>query len=274
MSITLSGRGRPLGSGLMYPAGSVRDMQVAALLTLYKRDVAGTYTGVSPEAIVTTIPAGDHIASTKTVGSKAYDTRWGSQNKMLEAFREWVDGKQQSNDDTLPRGLVSPDHSEAGTALRFQVMRRDGFRCATCGRGPTGRDGVKLHVEHVVPASEGGTTVLENLRTRCGQCDATKDIEGTAPVSRVRFPKNCPDEVLLDEVRRIARLVGKHMLTQADFGKLSGISSGTLKRRFGSWHAVLEHAGVGHMCSGGAAAGHCRHRRYQEIATSSGELIV
>ena len=41
MSIMLSGRGRPLGTGLTYPAGSVRDSELTSLLTSYKRNIAG-----------------------------------------------------------------------------------------------------------------------------------------------------------------------------------------------------------------------------------------
>ena len=47
MSIMLSGRSRPLGSGSMYPAGSVLDIQLAAMFASYKRNVAGAYTSVS-----------------------------------------------------------------------------------------------------------------------------------------------------------------------------------------------------------------------------------
>ncbi|MHB9036970.1 MAG: AAA family ATPase [Armatimonadota bacterium] len=70
MSELISGRGRPLGSGMMYPAGSVRDSEISTLLTLYKSNVAGAYASVSPDSIAATIPAGSHIASTKTDGEQ------------------------------------------------------------------------------------------------------------------------------------------------------------------------------------------------------------
>ena len=92
MSIMLSGRGRPLGSGLMYPTGSVRDMQFAALLTLYKRDVAGAYTGVSPGAIATTVPTGDHIASTKIDGEQWFLYKGGDGAVLLSPNGKAVAG--------------------------------------------------------------------------------------------------------------------------------------------------------------------------------------
>lgn len=70
MSIALNDRGRPLGAGRMYPAGSVRDVELAALLATYKRDVAGAYTSVSPDDIASIIPAGRHVASTKIDGEQ------------------------------------------------------------------------------------------------------------------------------------------------------------------------------------------------------------
>ena len=70
MSHALSGRGMALGTGRMYPAGSLRDSELAALLASYKRDVAGAYTSVAPDAIAATIPDGKHIASTKIDGEQ------------------------------------------------------------------------------------------------------------------------------------------------------------------------------------------------------------
>ena len=56
--------------------------------------------------------------------------------------------------------------------LRYQVMRRDGFRCQLCGA--TQADGVKLHVDHIIPISKGGTSDIENLRTLCDRCNRGK----------------------------------------------------------------------------------------------------
>ena len=70
MNISPTGRDRPLGTGRMYAAGSVRDSELATILASYKRDVAGAYTSISPDAIDTSIPSGRHIASTKIDGEQ------------------------------------------------------------------------------------------------------------------------------------------------------------------------------------------------------------
>lgn len=54
-------------------------------------------------------------------------------------------------------------------SLRYDVLRRDGFRCQICGL--TAQDGVKLHVDHIIPISKGGRTELSNLRALCDRCN-------------------------------------------------------------------------------------------------------
>lgn len=54
-------------------------------------------------------------------------------------------------------------------SLRYDILKRDGFRCVLCGR--TVNDGIKLHVDHIIPVSKGGKTVKENLRTLCEECN-------------------------------------------------------------------------------------------------------
>ena len=57
-------------------------------------------------------------------------------------------------------------------SLRYDVMKRDGFRCVLCGR--TANDGVVLHVDHILPIARGGKTELNNLRTLCEFCNLGK----------------------------------------------------------------------------------------------------
>jgi 5-methylcytosine-specific restriction endonuclease McrA len=56
--------------------------------------------------------------------------------------------------------------------LRYQVLSRDGGRCVLCGRSQA--DGVKLHVDHILPRSQGGTATLDNLQTLCAPCNRGK----------------------------------------------------------------------------------------------------
>lgn len=55
--------------------------------------------------------------------------------------------------------------------LRFEILRRDGFRCTYCGETPSEAE---LHVDHVVPQALGGQDIPENLVTACEPCNSGK----------------------------------------------------------------------------------------------------
>lgn len=75
-------------------------------------------------------------------------------------------------------------------SVRFRVLERDGYRCRYCGRGATD-EGVRLHIDHRVPVSRGGTNDMSNLVTACQKCNLGKGAwipQTHAPVDRVDEP--------------------------------------------------------------------------------------
>ena len=56
--------------------------------------------------------------------------------------------------------------------LRLDVMERDDYRYQMCGR--TVEDGVKLHIDHIVPVSKGGSNDIDNLQVLCHRCNLAK----------------------------------------------------------------------------------------------------
>lgn len=66
---------------------------------------------------------------------------------------------------------MAKSHSKVSKALRFEILRRDNFRCHYCG---TEAAQTELHVDHVVPQSLGGTNDPSNLVTACAQCNSGK----------------------------------------------------------------------------------------------------
>lgn len=58
-----------------------------------------------------------------------------------------------------------------GAKTRFEVFKRDGFKCQYCGRSAPD---VILHVDHVEPVSKGGTNDILNLITSCFECNGGK----------------------------------------------------------------------------------------------------
>ena len=67
---------------------------------------------------------------------------------------------------------IKLERSMMTDSLRYDIMKRDGFRCQICGS--TAQDGVKLHIDHIVPVSKGGRTIPSNLRTLCDRCNIGK----------------------------------------------------------------------------------------------------
>lgn len=55
--------------------------------------------------------------------------------------------------------------------LRFEILRRDNHACRYCGQSAPN---VKLHVDHVVPVSLGGTNEPTNLVAACIDCNTGK----------------------------------------------------------------------------------------------------
>ena len=58
--------------------------------------------------------------------------------------------------------------------MRFLVMQRDDFKCRICGTSPALKPGMILEVDHIVPWTVGGETVMENLQTLCEPCNGGK----------------------------------------------------------------------------------------------------
>ncbi len=105
-----------------------------------------------------------------------YERRFGTWRKALEEFVNWVN---QGSDDKMPSATVNTSSAkrtgrEPNLRLRFQVLRRDNFKCQYCGKSPATQSSVVLNVDHIIPWSEGGETTMENLRTLCSECNLGK----------------------------------------------------------------------------------------------------
>lgn len=70
-----------------------------------------------------------------------------------------------------PRAGDSRPSRSIPVTVRFEVLRRDSFTCTYCGRRPPE---VVLHVDHVVPWSQGGSNHPDNLKAACQDCNLGK----------------------------------------------------------------------------------------------------
>jgi hypothetical protein len=74
---------------------------------------------------------------------------------------------------------------------RFEIFKRDDFRCAYCGRQSPE---VVLEVDHIVPRCEGGSDDPMNLTTSCWECNRGKSGE---PLGKVMTGEDPHDAALL-----------------------------------------------------------------------------
>jgi hypothetical protein len=130
------------------------------------------------------------------ISAGAYEARWGTWRKALLAFLERVNADLTDQPPSMlqaparrgnrpvharrpsgRRGASSPPSHEPRTirlGLRYEVLKRDRFRCVACGVSPSAHLDCELHVDHIVPLSRGGTTEMNNLRALCSKCNVGK----------------------------------------------------------------------------------------------------
>jgi hypothetical protein len=73
--------------------------------------------------------------------------------------------------------IVTPAREPVSKKLRFEVFKRDSFRCQYCGKSAPE---VVLEIDHVTPVVDGGKSDILNLITSCNPCNAGK---GKRPLS-------------------------------------------------------------------------------------------
>jgi len=129
------------------------------------------------------------------IGHHSYAHRFGTWRKALEAFVARMnkdeadlnkDAKEESpainqsknvenTDKMLSKEYgLSEDKRGIGLSLRYKILNRDKFKCVKCGASPATDHNCRLHIDHIVPFSKGGKTVLENLQTLCEECNLGK----------------------------------------------------------------------------------------------------
>lgn len=105
--------------------------------------------------------------------SATYVHRFKSWNQALLAFASWADDEAQPQRPTSETTSATKRSPRAiSWRLRARVLMRDGATCQMCGASP--QTGARLHVDHILPWSKGGETILENLRILCVQCNIGK----------------------------------------------------------------------------------------------------
>ena len=100
-------------------------------------------------------------------GGNVNDSRKGKYlfNDLVTIYNDWKNGNKFEETKKQERKIMNDD-------IRYNVLKRDNYSCQICGA--TAKDGAKLHVDHIIPVSKGGKTVMNNLQTLCERCNIGK----------------------------------------------------------------------------------------------------
>lgn len=103
--------------------------------------------------------------------------------KTLNDFVEHLDHQRQLGDIRIKAIKIILLHNKATKTkkrkrthipkgMRHEVFKRDNYTCCECGARKD--DGARLHVDHIIPVSKGGSDELDNLQTLCSDCNLNK----------------------------------------------------------------------------------------------------
>lgn len=110
-----------------------------------------------------------------------YYNKFGSWALTLSAFVAYIQNEEISTKAQSNLSRVDSTHLQIkktsrtiNIRTRYKVLKRDGYKCIFCGSSPSKDESVKLHIDHIVPWSKGGETVIDNLQTLCSTCNLGK----------------------------------------------------------------------------------------------------
>ncbi len=100
-------------------------------------------------------------------GGNVYDNKKRKYlfNDLVFVYNEWNRGNKYEE-------TINQERKIMNDYIRYNVLKRDNFSCQICGI--TAKDGAKLQVDHIIPVSKGGKTVMSNLQTLCERCNIGK----------------------------------------------------------------------------------------------------
>jgi hypothetical protein len=136
---------------------------------------------------------GEVISPLSEFHGSNYAKRFGSWQLALEAFVDYINNIEDDSEMTEVEEsqliAINPTPKESKSVekikikktsrtinlrLRFMILQRDNFTCKKCGQSPAKNPNIILHVDHIIPWSKGGETVIENLETLCKECNLGK----------------------------------------------------------------------------------------------------
>jgi predicted restriction endonuclease len=102
----------------------------------------------------------------------AYNSKLAKEVVALEL--ENIELKKQLGQEDVSnkkKDVVTPKRKVFTKSIRHEVFKRDEYRCLECGA--TNQE-TSLHIDHILPVSQGGSDEMSNLQTLCRDCNLSK----------------------------------------------------------------------------------------------------
>lgn len=120
----------------------------------------------------------------------SYERKFGTWRAALEQFIQFINSDTENPEEQKPVDITGRDISNGeakpkkikvkrtprsiNLRLRWMVLKRDNFSCKKCGASPAKDPTIELNVDHIIPWSKNGETLLDNLETLCTNCNLGK----------------------------------------------------------------------------------------------------
>jgi len=96
-----------------------------------------------------------------------YKLRFETWQHTLNEYFKWKSGDPNIQTKLRPSNQIS-------ATTRYHVLKSQNATCQLCGASPRHNPNTKLHVDHIIPLSKGGTSDPTNLQTLCELCNLGK----------------------------------------------------------------------------------------------------
>lgn len=139
-------------------------------------NLAAIWTTLGRQPLLRDISKSDSVS---LFSGGTYEKRFGSWNKSLMAFAEFINANKDviyTHEPLKPKSgaVIRRTKREINWRLRAKVLIKDSCICKMCGDSPAKNPSTVLHVDHIIAWANGGETVEENLQTLCAKCNIGK----------------------------------------------------------------------------------------------------
>lgn len=110
------------------------------------------------------------VLYTSPQGRNSYSRHWDLTFEQLQ--HEFAAARAVRSQQSTTAFLRQQERNRITAGVRSKVLAQDHYRCRHCGISAD--LGAVLHVDHIIPVSKGGTSVLGNLQTLCQDCNLGK----------------------------------------------------------------------------------------------------